>query len=156
MYKQKFLFDRHGPTQKVYINDALAAKAKDSMDLVKETFGSLERINSLFAFENDSNKVLTNLTKERHEKLCKLGLLKNEGGLCQKCSVQLRLIKHKRKDGLMWKCTKCKVATKPTRKNSTFHNSKIAIYQIIVLISKITGEPQRYQKLICIEAYFLG
>ena len=124
--------------KKEYVNDALAAKAKDSMDLVKETFGSLERINSLFAFENDSNKVLTNLTKEGHEKLCKLGLLKNEGGLCQKCDVQLRLIKHKRKDGLIWKCTKCKVTTKSIRINSIFHNSKITIYQIMVLTFQFT------------------
>ena len=36
--------------KKEYVNDALAAKAKDSMDLVTETFGSLERTNSLFAF----------------------------------------------------------------------------------------------------------
>ena len=78
------------------------------------------------------------MTKEGHEKLCKLGLLKNEGGLCQKCDVQLRLIKHKRKDGLMWKCTKCKVTTKSIRQNSIFHNSKITIYQIIVLIFQFT------------------
>ena len=102
--------------KKTCINDTLAAKSKDNMDLVKDMFGSLERINSLFVFEKNSNKVVTNLTKEGHEKLCKLGLLKNEGGLCQKCDVQLRLIKHKRKDGLLWKCTKCKVTTKSIRK----------------------------------------
>ena len=52
--------------------------------------------------------------------------------------MQLRLIKHKRKDGLIWKCTKCKVTTKSIRQNSTFHNSKITIYQIIVLTFQLT------------------
>ena len=38
-------------------------------------------------FENVNNEVLTNSTKEGNEKSCKLRLLKNEGGLCEKCSA---------------------------------------------------------------------
>ena len=67
---------------KKHVNDTLAAKVKESMDLVKDVFGSLERISTVFAFENENNKITANLTKEGHEKLYKLGLLKSEGGLC--------------------------------------------------------------------------
>ena len=123
---------------KKHVNDTLAAKVKESMDLVKDVFGSLERISTVFAFENENNKITANLTKEGHEKLCKLGLLKSEGGMYQKCSVHLKLIKQKRKDGLIWKCTKCKVATKSICLNSMFHNRKITICQIIVLIFQFT------------------
>ena len=73
---------------KKFISNALAAKARDIIDLVKETFRSLERIVALFAFENKNNKISTNLTKEEYDKLYKLRLLKNNRGTYQECSAK--------------------------------------------------------------------
>ena len=102
-------------------NDVIAEKANNLKDLIVDSIGSLQKINSLFTHDAKEKPCLT---KEGHGKLSAIGLLKSDGGSCDKCGASRNLQKRKQKsDGLTWKCSKCKANEKSMRHCSMFHNS---------------------------------
>ena len=111
--------------------EILIEKANTLRETVKNHMHSLQNTNTLFIFEVGKSE---KLTEKGHEILCKIGILRNNGGKCDNCNKDRSLIKQNIGDGLVWKCNKCKKTKKSIRHGSIFSSSKKSLYTLIVLI----------------------
>ena len=89
-------------------------------------------MNSLFTHYIDSSKPFR--ATEGHAKLSGIGLLRSDGGSCDKCGYSRNLQNKKKGDGLIWKCSKCKSNEKSMHHFSIFHNSKCSLHVLLLTL----------------------
>ena len=116
-----------------FVNKALSIREK-----VKTSFNDIHGFSTLFSKDDDNakkSKKSTKITKEGMTLLMSLGLIKTKGAICKNCNEEHSLIKcSKLRDGYIWKCNKCKKSTESLCADSMFHNSRLSLYQILIIL----------------------
>ena len=77
-------------SEKQLFEEKLISKANNVWDTVTNHLQSLQNINALFTFESGKSE---KLTEKGHRILTSVGLLQNNGGICEKCNKERSLIK---------------------------------------------------------------
>ena len=117
----------------IFVKKALSIREK-----VKTSFNDILLFSTFFIKDDDnakkSNKS-TKITKDGMTLLMSLGLIKEKGRICKNCNEKHSLIKCSNlRDGYIWKCSKCKKSTESLRADSIFHNSRLSLHQILVIM----------------------